>query len=246
MNVAYDIAKRSACVRAHVGAVIITPDNRMAGLGYNGPPRNFPATCAQVCPRALDGPTVNGYDTCIATHAEANAIMHASWADRQDSTMYVTGVVCLDCAKLTANSGVKTVIMRVAGGDAHRQPDRTIAFLQACNITVQVWDSGYAAHRQAFFQVYGPGPHNCYFCEGMLAYVEVVHHVDHNHANNDPVNLRAAHNGCHSSYHNTRLAKRERSRDEIEKVHGPQVKCPVCDKISTRAGMGRHRAAKGH
>ncbi|RYF99916.1 MAG: cytidine deaminase, partial [Chitinophagaceae bacterium] len=37
MNLASDLATRSHCVRAHVGAVL-TKDTRIISIGYNGPP----------------------------------------------------------------------------------------------------------------------------------------------------------------------------------------------------------------
>lgn len=37
MNLATDLAARSHCVRAHVGAVL-TKDTRIISIGYNGPP----------------------------------------------------------------------------------------------------------------------------------------------------------------------------------------------------------------
>jgi GntR family transcriptional regulator len=58
----------------------------------------------------------------------------------------------------------------------------------------------------------GPGPWPCTFCalpvprlggENRIRFSDhgIVHHHDGNHGNNDPGNLRAAHRGCHGTYH---------------------------------------------
>lgn len=48
--------------------------------------------------------------TCISVHAEANALMFCSRTQREGGTLYVTGISCLDCAKLVSNSGIVRVV----------------------------------------------------------------------------------------------------------------------------------------
>jgi len=36
MKIAYAVASRSTCGRRQVGAVAVSPDNRILGTGYNG------------------------------------------------------------------------------------------------------------------------------------------------------------------------------------------------------------------
>lgn len=109
MNLATDLAKRSHCVKAQVGAVL-TKDTRIISIGYNGPPagthncdEEFPETG---CARDAKG------SCSLALHAEENAIIYASknGADLQDSTLYVTLSPCLPCARLIFSSGIKKVI----------------------------------------------------------------------------------------------------------------------------------------
>ena len=75
------------------------------------------------------------YDTCIAIHAEANAILYSSPQDRERATIYITGVPCFTCAKLIANSGISEV---VATGDPYEGWDTVRGFLLDCNVRVRL------------------------------------------------------------------------------------------------------------
>ena len=75
IELAENLAKRSHCVKAQVGAVL-TKDTRIISIGYNGPPsgthncdEEFPETG---CPRDSKG------SCSLALHAEMNAILYAS------------------------------------------------------------------------------------------------------------------------------------------------------------------------
>ncbi len=63
-------------------------------------------------------------------------------------------------------------------------------------------------NRAIFQQHYGQPPYTCYFCgesvtisTGKQLNALVIHHLDEDPWNNDPTNLRAAHNECHSRHH---------------------------------------------
>src|SRR5471030_3082252 len=108
MNLATDLAKRSHCVKAQVGAVL-TKDTRIISLGYNGPPagthncdEEWPETG---CPRDSKG------SCSLALHAEQNAILYASknGANLEVATLYVTLSPCIPCAHLIYSAGVKKV-----------------------------------------------------------------------------------------------------------------------------------------
>jgi hypothetical protein len=117
--------------------------------------------------------------------------------------------------------------------------------LQSCGLEVKIWDAGIPEYRRVFMDVYGVGPHRSHFCTELLAWIELVHHLDGDHDNNDPQNLVAAHDRCHKTWHNQQESRKP-SREVVSKIHDKKVSCPTCGKVSTRAGMGRHRAAKGH
>jgi dCMP deaminase len=108
MNLATDLAKRSHCVKAQVGAVL-TKDTRIISIGYNGPPagthncdEEWPGTG---CPRDSKG------SCSLALHAEENAILYAvkNGANLEGATLYTTLSPCLPCARLIFSAGVKKV-----------------------------------------------------------------------------------------------------------------------------------------
>ena len=70
MDIAFTVAQRSTCDRAHVGAVIVRA-RRMLTTGYNGAPAGL-AHCDEVGHLLVDG-------HCVRTlHAEQNAIIQAA------------------------------------------------------------------------------------------------------------------------------------------------------------------------
>lgn len=109
MELAVNLAKRSHCIKRHVGAVL-TKDTRIISIGYNGPPagthncdEEFPEAG---CPRDSKG------GCSLAIHAEQNAILYAvkNKASVEGSTLYVTLSPCLACARIIYSSGIGKVI----------------------------------------------------------------------------------------------------------------------------------------
>lgn len=109
MNLATDLAQRSHCVKAHVGAVLVK-DTRIISIGYNGPPAHthncdeeWPETG---CPRDARG------SCSLALHAEENAILYAvkNGARLEGATMYTTLSPCLACARLIYSAGITNVL----------------------------------------------------------------------------------------------------------------------------------------
>lgn len=109
MELAVNLAKRSHCIKRHVGAVL-TRDTRIISIGYNGPPsgthncdEEWPQTG---CPRDSKG------GCSLAIHAEQNAILYAvkNKTAVEDSTLYVTLSPCLACSRIIYSSGIKRVI----------------------------------------------------------------------------------------------------------------------------------------
>jgi DNA-directed RNA polymerase sigma subunit (sigma70/sigma32) len=63
----------------------------------------------------------------------------------------------------------------------------------------------------------GPGPWPCFECDGPVTYEELlVHHLDHDHDNNDPTNLAASHKPCHITHHKTGQPSPLRGRSKTE------------------------------
>lgn len=135
LNIARETARRSNCVRSQHGAVVVRT-RRIRSTGYNGPPSGHAHCDEGACPRA-NSALESGwdYDTCIAIHAEANAILYSAPEERDGASIYITGVPCFGCAKLIANSGITEV---VATGDPYEGWDRVREFLLDCDVRVRL------------------------------------------------------------------------------------------------------------
>ena len=108
MNLATDLAQRSHCVKAQVGAVL-TKDTRIISIGYNGPPAGT-HNCDEEWP--VTGCPRDSKNSCsLALHAEENAILYAvkNGASLEGSTLYLTLSPCLPCARIIYSSGIKKV-----------------------------------------------------------------------------------------------------------------------------------------
>lgn len=108
MNLATELASRSHCVRAHVGAVL-TKDTRIISIGYNGPPAGT-HNCDEEWPE--HGCARDSKGSCsLALHAEQNAIIYASknGSTVEGCTLYTTLSPCIACARLILSSGIELV-----------------------------------------------------------------------------------------------------------------------------------------
>jgi len=108
MELAENLAKRSHCVKAQVGAVL-TKDTRIVSLGYNGPPAGT-HNCDEVWPK--EGCARDSKGSCsLALHAEQNAILYASKnnVSIDGSTLYVTLSPCIACARVIFTTGIRKV-----------------------------------------------------------------------------------------------------------------------------------------
>jgi len=109
MELAVNLAKRSHCIKRHVGAVL-TKDTRIISIGYNGPPsgtHNCDEEWPEVgCPRDSKG------GCSLAIHAEQNAILYAvkNKTSVEGATLYVTLSPCLACARIIYSMGISKVI----------------------------------------------------------------------------------------------------------------------------------------
>ncbi|MCD8539412.1 MAG: dCMP deaminase family protein [Leadbetterella sp.] len=108
MDLAINLAQRSHCVRAQVGAVLVN-DTRIISIGYNGPPAGT-HNCDEEfgedgCPRDSKG------SCSLALHAEQNAILYATknGANVEGSTLYVTLSPCIACARVIYSMKIKKV-----------------------------------------------------------------------------------------------------------------------------------------
>lgn len=127
LNIAAAVASRSTCLRKQYGAVIVNNDE-IISTGYNGSPRGETNCCdAGKCYcQTHDTPITNTaakhglkYGSCVAVHAEQNAIISASRKDMQGATLYlaclspdVDPVPCNICDRMIKNAGITRIVTR--------------------------------------------------------------------------------------------------------------------------------------
>ena len=106
------VATRSSCTKFNSGAVIVK-NKRIIASGYNGPapgiPSGFDLGWCRKDKAGVDWES-KGSGHCLATHAEANAIIQNHEKDLNGSIMYCLHFPCNECAKLIASSGIKELV----------------------------------------------------------------------------------------------------------------------------------------
>ena len=115
MEMAELTAKRSTCMRRHVGAVIVK-DRHAIATGYNGAPSGI-MHCEERggCIRQqLNVPSGQRHELCMALHAEQNAIIQAAVMGNsvEGGTIYITHQPCANCAKMILNAGIKRIVIK--------------------------------------------------------------------------------------------------------------------------------------
>jgi dCMP deaminase len=100
---AFLIAQRSidnSCVH---GAILVSKQNRILSVGYNGGIAGFDD--AKI-------PMERPFKYPYLLHAEENCILNynSSLRDLEDSTMYVTGTPCHKCLRMILQKGIRKVV----------------------------------------------------------------------------------------------------------------------------------------
>lgn len=110
MGVADLSGLRSKDPNTQVGACIVSDDNKILSMGYNG----FPKGCSDdEFPWSRDE-TEDSFNTkyMYVTHSELNAILNYRGGSLEGSKLYVTLFPCNECAKAIIQAGIKTVIYK--------------------------------------------------------------------------------------------------------------------------------------
>ena len=109
MGIAKFSAERSKDPSTQVGACIVSHDNRILSIGYNGCPNGFSDDSDMTWDRT--GDFINSKYAYVC-HAEENAILNyfGSKKDLVGSTVYVTLFPCNECAKIIIQSGIKKIV----------------------------------------------------------------------------------------------------------------------------------------
>jgi dCMP deaminase len=111
MRIAHEVARRSTCMRRHVGAVCVL-DKRILSTGYNGAPSGL-RHCSEVgCLREqLNVPSGERHELCRGLHAEMNALLQAAIHGVRvaGATLYCTSSPCALCSKMLINVGIERI-----------------------------------------------------------------------------------------------------------------------------------------
>ncbi len=106
MAVAKLAGMRSKDPNSQVGACIVSEDNKILSMGYNG----FPRGCSDdEFPWEREG---NEEDTKYpyVVHSELNAILNYRGGSLEGAKIYVSLFPCNECSKAIIQAGIKTII----------------------------------------------------------------------------------------------------------------------------------------
>lgn len=133
LKIAETVAERSTCLRKKYGAVIVNNDEIVA-TGYNGAPRGeqncIDAGCWKDKHELPISKTAashgSQYGSCVAVHAEMNAIISAARREMRGATLYLGSttisdpVPCNICDRMIKNAGIVRVVTK--GGELWETP----------------------------------------------------------------------------------------------------------------------------
>jgi len=102
LQIASVVALRSHDAETCVGCVLVGPDHRILGTGYNGFPPGFPDD-------ALPVHRPDKYPYMV--HAEVNALVSVA-KDLTGATCYCTISPCIDCTKMLLTARIARVVCR--------------------------------------------------------------------------------------------------------------------------------------
>ena len=138
MGVAELSALRSKDPSTQVGACIVSRDNKIMSVGYNG----MPKSCSDdEFPWDREG---GALDTkyFFVCHAELNAILNYRGGSLEGSRLYATLFPCNECAKAIIQAGIKEIIYAC---DKYADSDSVLAskmMFKAAGVTLTPYTVG--------------------------------------------------------------------------------------------------------
>mgnify|MGYP000243920699 FL=1 len=107
MGVALLSGMRSKDPNTQVGCCIVSQDNKILSMGYNG----LPMGCSDDnFPWAREGEDPLEMKYVYTVHSELNAILNYRGGSLEGAKLYVSLFPCNECAKAIIQSGIKEVI----------------------------------------------------------------------------------------------------------------------------------------
>ncbi len=106
MGVAHLSGMRSKDPNTQVGSCIVSQDNKILSMGYNG----FPCGCSDdEFPWQREGEDMDTKYPFV-THSELNAILNYRGGSLEGTKLYVSLFPCNECAKAIIQAGIRTVV----------------------------------------------------------------------------------------------------------------------------------------
>ena len=134
MGVALLSGERSKDPSSQVGACIVSEDNKILSIGYNG----FPKGCSDdEISWDREGEFAETKYPYVC-HGELNAILNYTGPTLKNSRVYVALFPCNECAKAIIQSGIKEVIYK---SDKY-------AYTEATKISKKLFDMSKVKYRQ--------------------------------------------------------------------------------------------------
>lgn len=127
MGIAILSSKRSKDSSTQVGACIVSTENKILTVGYNGMPTGC---CDDDMPWGRDGGMLDTKYAFVC-HAELNAILNNRNGSLTGARCYTTLFPCNECAKALIQSGIKEVIYL---SDKYAETDSVIASKKMFNM----------------------------------------------------------------------------------------------------------------
>ncbi|MDD3594037.1 MAG: deaminase [Candidatus Gastranaerophilales bacterium] len=116
LEMAKTASKRSSCLRAQVGAIIVGADKMIKATGYNGTPAKVESCLERnYCFRIHNKiPSGTRYETCRSIHAEQNAIIQAGLDRTKGAAMYIYGhdFICILCKRFILQAQIENIILK--------------------------------------------------------------------------------------------------------------------------------------
>ena len=121
MGVAILSGQRSKDPNTQVGCCIVSQDNKILSMGYNG----LPIGCSdEEFPWNREGEDPLETKYVYTVHSELNAILNSPISSLKGATLYVALFPCNECAKAIIQTGIKKVIYL---SDKYHDSEQSIA-----------------------------------------------------------------------------------------------------------------------
>lgn len=136
MRMALVVANRSKDPSTQVGACIVSAENRILSLGYNGTPNGWKDS---EFPWGKTGEDQLETKYPYVIHAERNAVLNYGGLHSQlrGAKAFVTHFPCNECAKELAQVGVAEVIYLNSHSSSDWSTQASLRIFEACDISVR-------------------------------------------------------------------------------------------------------------